>query len=183
MYSASVKEKRIIIYDDRLEILSPGKLPHTITLENMRYKRWSRNPNLARTLVDFGWVRELNEGVQRIYDEMQSCFLNQPVFQEPNGDSVLLTLENSATSRMIRENDSLEQKLTQEVLSSLNESEYLAVRFAYSRKRITTKELVNLTGKSSKTATLILKKLCKQNLLLWHGMNNTDPTQYYTLAE
>ena len=39
--------------------------------------------SVARTLVEFGWVRELNEGVQRIYDEMASFFLNDPVFSQP----------------------------------------------------------------------------------------------------
>lgn len=174
-YAAAGEYIRVTIYEDRLEILSPGKLPHTITLENMRYKRWSRNPNLARTLVDFGWVRELNEGVQRIYDEMQSCFLNQPVFEEPNGDSVLLTLENSATSRMLRENDSLEQKLTHEVLSSLNECEYLAVRYAYALGRITSKEFTEISGKSKRTINGLLKNLCEKDIFIWHGLSKMIP--------
>ena len=63
----------MLMYDDRLEITSPGRLPNIVTLENMKYTRWSRNPTIARTLVKFGWVRELNEGVQRIYDEMASA--------------------------------------------------------------------------------------------------------------
>jgi ATP-dependent DNA helicase RecG len=54
---------RVMMYDDRLEITSPGKLPNIVTLENMRRTRWLRNPTIARTLVEFGWVRELNEGV------------------------------------------------------------------------------------------------------------------------
>lgn len=36
------------------------------------------DPVLARALVEIGWVRELNEGVQRIYDEMAGYFLNDP---------------------------------------------------------------------------------------------------------
>ena len=32
------------MYDDRLEILSPGKLPNTVDINNMRYRRYSRNP-------------------------------------------------------------------------------------------------------------------------------------------
>lgn len=61
---------RISMFDDRLEIFSPGSLPNIVTLENMRYTRYARNPRIARALVSFGWVRELNEGVNRIYDEM-----------------------------------------------------------------------------------------------------------------
>lgn len=61
-YAYSGDYIRVMMYDDRLEILSPGKLPNIVTLENMRHTRWSRNPIIARTLVEFGWVRELNEG-------------------------------------------------------------------------------------------------------------------------
>ena len=32
-----------------------------MTLANMRTTRYSRNPRIARTLAEFGWVRELNE--------------------------------------------------------------------------------------------------------------------------
>lgn len=71
---------RISMFDDRLEITSPGKLPSIVTLDNMRTTRYSRNPRIARTLIEFGWVRELNEGVQRIYGEMQRMLLHDPTF-------------------------------------------------------------------------------------------------------
>ena len=71
---------RISMFDDRLEITSPGKLPNIVTLDNMRTTRYSRNPRIARTLIEFGWVRELNEGVQRIYGEMQRMLLHDPTF-------------------------------------------------------------------------------------------------------
>lgn len=83
---------RVLMYDDCLEITSPGRLPNIVTLENMKYTRWSRNPTIARTLVKFGWVRELNEEVQRIYDEMASYFLKDPTYSEPNDASVRLTI-------------------------------------------------------------------------------------------
>ena len=66
---------RVSVFDDRLEIVSPGALPNIVTLDNMMTTRYSRNPRIARTLVEFGWVRELNEGVPRIYSEMQSMLL------------------------------------------------------------------------------------------------------------
>ena len=93
---------RISLYDDHLEIFSPGKLPNIVTLENMKYTRYSRNPRIARVLTEFGYVKELNEGVKRIYDEMQESFLKDPIYTEPNSSSVLLTLENSIVSRKAR---------------------------------------------------------------------------------
>lgn len=57
-----------------MEIFSPGKLPNIVTLDNMKYTRYSRNPKIARVLSDFGYVRELNEGVKRIYNTITIKF-------------------------------------------------------------------------------------------------------------
>lgn len=114
------------MYDDRFEILSPGRPPNTVTLDNMRETRYSRNPRIARTLVEFGWVRELNEGVKRIYTEMQRLLLNDPTFNEPDGSKVQLTLENNIVTRPLRQQDALEDRIAREVLSSLNEYELAA---------------------------------------------------------
>lgn len=170
------------MYDDRMEILSPGKLPSIVTLENMRHTRYSRNPVIARALVEMGWVRELNEGVQRIYDEMASFFLNDPIFEEPNDASVQLTLENSATSRVLRQFDTLEESVGQGVMEGLNGYEIAAVQLAMGRGRVTTKELGERIEKGSSLCARTLKRLAAMGILEWHGSSTHDPSQYYTLA-
>lgn len=61
---------KISMYDDRLEIESPGCLPDVVTVNNIRETRFSRNPKISRVLTEFGWVRELNEGVKKIFIDM-----------------------------------------------------------------------------------------------------------------
>lgn len=39
---------KISMFDDRLEILSPSKLPSIVTINNIRDTRFSRNPRIAR---------------------------------------------------------------------------------------------------------------------------------------
>lgn len=173
---------RVSMYDDRLEILSPGRLPNTVTLDNMRETRYSRNPRIARTLVEFGWVRELNEGVKRIYTEMQKLLLNDPVFSEPDGTKVQLILENNILTRTLRQRDALEDRISREVLDSLGEYELIAVQAAYARGHVTTKELAELIGRSAKSSSAILKGLDAKGVLAWHGTSRTDPVQYYSLA-
>ena len=116
---------RVSLYDDRLEIFSPGKLPNIVTLDNMKNTRYSRNPRIARVLSEFGWVKELNEGVKRIYDEMDGFYLNNPTYSEPNRNSVLLVLENSITSRTLRVEDRIQKNFDESVFNSLNEYEIL----------------------------------------------------------
>ena len=112
--------------------------------------------SVARALVEFGWVRELNEGVQRIYDEMASFFLNDPVFSEPNDASVQLTLENSITSRVLRQHDAMVGDMGQEVYGSLNEYELAAIQYVYGKGRITVKELSDHLQRSAKISRSVL---------------------------
>ncbi len=73
----------------------------------MKTKRYSRNPQIARVLNELGIVRELNEGVKRICSEMQKFYLNDPIYSEPDRNSVLLVLENNILMRGRRKVESM----------------------------------------------------------------------------
>lgn len=173
---------RVSMFDDRLEIVSPGALPNIVTLDNMRTTRYSRNPRIARTLVEFGWVRELNEGVKRIYTEMQDSLLNDPVYTEPGGTKVQLTLENNIVARTVRRSKALEDKLSAERLAALDEYELAAVRLAFTNGKVTARELADHIGRTRRTAGNVLKGISGPvGPLEWHGSAVNDPGQYYSL--
>lgn len=173
---------RISMFDDRLEIVSPGKLPNIVTLVNMKTTRYSRNPRIARTLAEFGWVRELNEGVQRIYTEMQGMLLSDPVYAEPDNAKVQLTLENNIVARTVRRREALEDKLSADTIAALSEYELTAVRLVFSNGKVTAKELMKYIDRSQRTATRVLKDLSQTSgPLEWHGSSANDPRQFYTL--
>ena len=83
----------ISIWDDRIEIRSPGPLPGHITLDNMRTEHYSRNPRVMRVLKTLGLVEEYGEGIERMYREMESRLLEPPVFSATDS-SVTVTLYN-----------------------------------------------------------------------------------------
>jgi ATP-dependent DNA helicase RecG len=84
-------------FDDRLVIANSGPLPAQVTVENIRHERYSRNPLIARVLYELGYIRELNEGVPRIFDAMSRNFLAEPIYRDEN-DQVSLTLINKVAS-------------------------------------------------------------------------------------
>ncbi len=173
---------RVSMFDDRLEIVSPGALPNIVTLDNMRTTRYSRNPRIARTLVEFGWVRELNEGVKRIYTEMQDSLLNDPVYTEPSGTKVQLTLENNIVARTVRRSEALEDRLSAEAIASLGDYELTAVRLAFTNGKVTARGLAEHIGRDRRTASRVLGKLIgEEGLLEWHGSSPNDPRQFYTI--
>lgn len=101
-YSIYGEYIRIYIFDDRMLIQSPGKLPGTVTLENIRHQRFSRNPILARVFTAFDWVRELNEGVDKIYQEMDDAGLPEPEYINQDDYYLKLILRNNLEERIPR---------------------------------------------------------------------------------
>lgn len=86
----------IWFYDDRMEVRSPGDLVPPVTLDLLRARRpvhASRNPRLARVLVDVGLMREEGEGVPRMFEEMERSLLHPPAFAL-EASTFLVTLGN-----------------------------------------------------------------------------------------
>jgi len=57
---------RIIVFDNRVEIRSPGLLPNTITLEAIRFgAHVLRNPTIYNLLLRMGFVTDAGSGIPR----------------------------------------------------------------------------------------------------------------------
>lgn len=181
-YSISGEHIKIVLYDDRLEIISPGKLPGLITIDTMKMERFSRNPQISRTLTDLKLVRELNEGVKRIYKEMQEFFLDEPEYSEPNGRSVKLVLKNNIVMRSKRKNETLLKKESlNKKWEGLNEMEKQMVQAIHDRGNMTTAELSELISRDRRTAQRKLKKLQDLGIITWVGTSNKDPQKVYII--
>lgn len=76
----------VALYDDRLEIVSPGRLLKEISIEEVRlgYSK-IRNKGLADALVYMHEVESWGGGVARYYSAMQEVGLPPPVAEERNG--------------------------------------------------------------------------------------------------
>jgi ATP-dependent DNA helicase RecG len=81
------------IWDDRIEIQSPGPLPGHITLDNIRDEHYSRNPKVMHCLKLLGLVEEFGEGVDRMFREMEARLMEPPIFSVTSS-SVTVTLRN-----------------------------------------------------------------------------------------
>ena len=71
----------IWMFDDRIEVRSPGQLVEPVTLDRLRRRERihaSRNPRLVRALTDWGYMREQGEGVPRMFEAMEREGLYPP---------------------------------------------------------------------------------------------------------
>ena len=167
------------MFDDRIEFLSPGKLPNIVTVENIRTTRYSRNPVIARVLSDFGWVKELNEGVKRIYIDMENFILEPPVYSEP-GNNVQLVLKNNIAMRSMRRVEEIINRITAERWRSFDALERKIVILVSNYDRCTMRDLIDYTEKSRVTIQKRLKKLIP-DVIVEHKTSENDPQKFYTL--
>jgi len=80
-YSISGSSIRLFMFDDRMEIYSPGSLPNTIDLENIKYRQFSRNQILVKFLYDLGYIEGKGEGIIRMCNAMMHHGLPEPRFE------------------------------------------------------------------------------------------------------
>lgn len=178
-YSIQGEYTRIKMFDDRIEFSSPGKLPNIVTVENIQTTRYSRNPIIARVLTDFGWVRELNEGVKRIYLDMKSFFLEPPLFSEP-GERVQLILRNNIAMRSMRKVEEIMHIITKESWNQLDRLEKQIILLVANKEKCTMKDLMEFTGKSRVTLQKRLNQLIPA-VIKEHKSSPNDPTKHYSL--
>ncbi len=89
-YSIKGTDIQVKMFDDKIIVESPGKLPGLVKPENMRSTHFSRNPKIAEFLKAYKYVKEYGEGVNRMIDEMKTAGLPEPVFHRNN--FMLLTI-------------------------------------------------------------------------------------------
>ena len=67
---------------------------------------------------------ELNEGVNRIYDEMADFYLNELTYSQPNPYALQLKLENNYASRRLRMDDHVDDlEKNQTLINSMKTNE------------------------------------------------------------
>ncbi|HVE87840.1 MAG TPA: ATP-binding protein [Myxococcales bacterium] len=110
-YSLSNATVFVRIFDDRMEIESPGPFPGP----NRERLSYPRNPNLMEALRYLELVRWQREGTRRMHEQMERFGLPPPEFSEPEGASVLVVLRNDLQRRRLRQGANTQRESWAEV--------------------------------------------------------------------
>ncbi len=167
-YSSSGDHIRVEIFDDRIEIESPGRFPGLADSANpLAVVRFARNARIARACAELSFGQELGEGIRRMVDEMRIAGLAEPEFVETSG-SVRVTL----SSRQV--DSDLEARLapaTRDILRLLRQNATMS-----------TGDLVEVTGRSRPGVLKQLNALRDAGLIRRVGQSAKDPHAQWVLV-
>jgi ATP-dependent DNA helicase RecG len=166
------------MFDDRVEVYSPGPLPPGVSLEKMRRLESQSvlcNPIIVGVFRDLGsrYIERLGTGIRRMALAMKGHGLSRPQFEEV-GSEFRVTLMGPG------------ERFMAEVASrpawagGLNERQVEAVLYVGEHGRITNREYTQLAGVSYNTAHHDLSDLCKRGLMEQRGRGRGT---YYVLRQ
>jgi ATP-dependent DNA helicase RecG len=166
-YSISGDHIRIEVFDDRVEIESPGRFPGIADAgDPLHMTRFARNPRIARVCADLHFGQELGEGIRRMYEEMRLAGLADPVYHQTSG-SVRVTLSATPVDRALE--------------ARLPPGSRDLVRIIRESTRASTGDIVQAAGRSRPVVIRQLKALQEAGIIDWIGHSHKDPRAYWTL--
>ncbi len=111
-YSVFASKIRFFMFDDRLEIYSPGALPNTVTIDSMALRQATRNELMtsllaetpvAETVGDVGrsfYMEKRGNGVPIILRESERLSGKKPVYRLIDDSELLLTIYAAGAERV-----------------------------------------------------------------------------------
>lgn len=163
-YQIGGDEIRVLMFSDRIEFYSPGRLPGHITIDNLVDERFSRNETIVQILSDMGFIERLGYGIDRMIKQMANMGLPPPRFEE-TAAGFQVTLMGQGTALISEEVDSLRWQHL-----GLNERQELALGYLVEKGRITNREYQELCPEvSAETIRRDLADLVRKGLLLKIG--------------
>lgn len=153
-YSLAEECIHISIFDDRIEVLSPGPLPGTITPDNIMHRQRSRNPIIAKRMFEMGYIEGWGLGIDTIVSWAAANKRLPPKFNDDYGQVAAIIY----SIPQIRRDDDLFSTRESQVLEQLK-----------TRESISNQEVRDLCGLTKTQAQTVLKKLVKRKIIVVKG--------------
>ncbi|MCD7826107.1 MAG: putative DNA binding domain-containing protein [Clostridiaceae bacterium] len=183
---------QVAIYDDRLEILSPGKLPKGQTLEKMQEGHSKiRNEALAKAFSYMKIIEHWGSGILRVIQEVENTGLKKPVFSDGEID-VIVTIyrdENSPASNLMdipkdqdmnqdatKEVPKKFQRSSEEVPKKLTEQQKVIYDIILESGEVKAKEVAGVLNVSDRRARTILNEMIDAGVV--EKIGATTSTRY-----
>ncbi len=180
---------QVAIYDNRLEITSPGMLLRGVTIEKMKegYSK-IRNRALSSAFSYMKIIEQWGSGIPRIIKECQEYGLQDPELIDFDGDfrinlyrntnSNIITTQatqaTQATTQATQATTQATQATTQASTTNLSSDDIAVLRLIYDNSSITQKEMAASLGWEVNRVKYYINKLKKKNIIKRVGSSQKD---------
>lgn len=153
----------IAIYDDRIEIESPGKFPPQITPENIKkpHRSYPYNPVIADVLFKTTFLESWGSGARRIITACKEQNVAEPVWSDDGGFVVINFKRPSYSATNDTINDTINGTLNGTLNSLLLELE--------KKPNSTYEELISALGISRRSIARCIKEAVESEYLIREG--------------
>jgi ATP-dependent DNA helicase RecG len=118
------------VYDNRIEIESPGRLPGHITLENILNEQSARNPKIVRLINKFPDPpnKDVGEGLNTAFEAMKRLRLKEPVIEQREHSVVVnirhqpLASAHDTVMEYLKQNDEITNMIARDLTGIRSEN-------------------------------------------------------------
>ena len=163
IFTISAILERVAIFDDRLEVTSPGMLLNNVSIKKMieGYSK-PRNPAIANAFAYMKIIEKWGTGIPRIFRECRDYGLPDPELIDFDGDFRVNMYRNNTNKAS---NESTNESINESISESLNSDEAVIMAIIKSNPQISQKEMATKSGFSRSKIQRILKVLQGKKVL------------------
>lgn len=141
-----------------------------MTVDNIFTTRFARNPLISRVLTEMELVRELNEGVPRIFEEMEAAGLPEPKIVETTANVTVVLYNGKTAANNVQTTEKTTQKTTQKTTENATEkTTEKIIRILKERPYATAGQLAEELGLTVDGVDYNIRKLKKQGRIVRIG--------------
>ena len=148
---------RVFIFDNRIEIISPGTFPKGVSPKNPKHK--PVNEILCQLTYDIGFIEKYGSGIKMMENLSKEWGNKEPYYDLHPIESKIIFESQIKESTYIKK----------DILEELNERQKKAIEYVKEKGKITNEEYQGLNNANKKTATRDLADLVKKSILIRIG--------------
>ena len=159
---------KIAIYDNRVEIFSPGDFPGPLTVDNLLMGlTYIRNPAISKVFREAGYVEKLGSGIPTIFESYRKKGLRPPeiiegpdyvkyILPRPRPGDIPVKVKNDALEKILHLFESAVELSSGPIAAALNIPRNTIVR---KLNQLIEKNLIKKIGEGSKTRYVLRKDI------------------------
>jgi ATP-dependent DNA helicase RecG len=172
-YSNFGRDIKVGIYDDILNIVSPGGLPNGVTIDEVLSGRSEiRNKVVARVFKELGYIEQWGSGLSRMNELCRKANIQEPKTKE-SGDFFDIEFARPITDEKVSDTV-IKPSDSRRIPSDCSQQEKAVIEYLFENQTIKSKQVEKLLNiKESRTRELLQTMVKKEYLIKLGSARNT----------